>query len=265
MRIRSLLFATIVFYAFACWSQTTAGAPTTQALNAMNANNICRIYFAQPKSGASTQLEQARQKHMQFHKSQNDTWTWNTYLIETGMNTGTYVTSTCGHAWKDFDDWEKKMGKADAADAAAGMGPLQEHSWNGFYIYRSDMSLAPANQPPAPLTSVTIYHLRAGTADDFTGAVTKINDALRKQQDWPKTSGWLQLANGGDAPEFVLLSSRQNWADFAPLSKSVRDVLNDAYGKEGADALLKTLRESTAHVATEAASFRSDLSYLPGK
>jgi hypothetical protein len=56
------------------------------------------------------QLEAGRKKHNQFHKSHNDAWAWSTLLIETGMNTGTYVTSTCGHEWKDFDDWEEKLG-----------------------------------------------------------------------------------------------------------------------------------------------------------
>jgi hypothetical protein len=40
------------------------------------------------------------------------------FAIETGDNAGTYVTSSCGHAWKDFDEWEARMGKADTADGA---------------------------------------------------------------------------------------------------------------------------------------------------
>ena len=41
---------------------------------------------------------------MQFHRDQKDTWTWNTFGIETGYNAGVYVTSTYRHAWKDFDE-----------------------------------------------------------------------------------------------------------------------------------------------------------------
>jgi hypothetical protein len=254
----------IVLFSVAAWGQASGQtAPTTQQLNALNAKNICRVYFTTPKGGSASQLEQARQKHMQFHKSQGDTWTWNTWEISTGEHTGTYVTSTCGHVWKDFDDWDKKMGKVDAADAAASMGPFQQASWNGFYVYRADMSLAPADRAPSAMDSVTIYVLHPGTAPEFTAAVSKINAALSKQSDWPKTSGWLQLANGGEGPTFVLLNARQSWADYAPLDKSVADVLNEAYGKEGADATLKVIRDSTAHVLTETAVYRPDLSYLP--
>ena len=72
-------------------------------------------------------------------------------------------------------------------------------------------------------------------------------------------------SNGGEGPTFVLLSARKNWADFAPLPKTLADVLNDTYGKETADQIQKTIRDCTAHQFTEAAAYRADLSYVPGK
>jgi hypothetical protein len=127
------------------------------------------------------------------------------------------------------------------------------------------MSLGAANRPPVAITAVTVYSLRPGTVPDFVDAIKKINDALSKQPDWPKTSGWLQLANGGGVPTFVLLNDRQNWGEFAPLPKTPQDVLTETIGKEAADAVYKTLRESTEHLYTEAATYRSDLSYTPTK
>jgi len=127
------------------------------------------------------------------------------------------------------------------------------------------MSLAPANQPAAPMTAVTIFILHPGAGPDFIAAIKKVNDALGKQAGWPKTSGWLQLVNGGEGPTFVLLNSRKNWADFAPLPKTLADVLNDTYGKEVADQIQKTIRDCTARQYTEAAAYRADLSYVPGK
>lgn len=266
MKLRTISISVVLLSALSCWSQTGPGTGSnTAALNAQNANNICRVYFTTPKPGASQQYEAGRKKHMQFHRVQKDSWTWNTWAIETGENAGTYVTSSCGHAWKDFDDWDKRMGKADTADGTLNLIPFVQKGHNGFYVYRSDLSLAPANQPPAPMTSVTIYVLHPGAAPEFISALTKIKDAFNKQPDWPKTSGWLQLVNGGEGPTFVLLSSRQNWAEFAPLPKTVADVLNETYGKEQADAVLKAIRDSTAHLYTEAATYRADLSYSPSK
>ncbi len=220
-----------------------------------------------PKPDQVQQFEAGRKKHNQFHRSQNDSWAWNTYQVETGNYTGRYVTSTCGHAWKDFDAWEAKMGKADAADAAINLGPYLQGNGgtNGFYLLRADMSLAAPTMTPAPRTSVTIHNLKPGAATDFIATVKKINDALSKQPDWPKTSMWLQLQNGGEAPSFVLLNARQNWAGFEPLPKTVRDVLVETYGEDTANQLLKTLGDSTASLWTEEALYRPDLSYVPAK
>jgi hypothetical protein len=157
------------------------------------------------------------------------------------------------------------MGKADTVDGATNLSPYVQSGRNGFYVYRSDMSLAPANQPAAPITAVTVYVLHPGAVPDFIAAIKKVNDALGKLADWPRTGGWLQLINGGEGPMFVLLNSRKNWADFAPLPKTVADVLNDTYGKETADQIQKTIRDCTAHLYTEAATYRADLSYVPGK
>ncbi len=260
----------IVAVVFVCCSyvglslgQSSSPGPHTQEINAQNANNVCRIYFTNPK--ASSEYEAGRKKHMQFHRAHKDTWTWNTYSIETGEKTGWYVTSSCGHAWKDFDEWEARMGKADTADGNINLTPYTKDGHNGFYVYRADMSLAPANQPVSPLTWVTIYTLHPGMVTDFIATVKKINEALTKQADWPKTSGWLQLVNGGRGPEFVLLSSRKNYADMAPLPKSVADVLDEAYGKETSDQLQKSLRDCTDKVSSELAQYHADLSYSPEK
>jgi hypothetical protein len=43
------------------------------------------------------------------------------------------------------------------------------------------------------------------------------------------------------------------------------DVLNEAYGKETADQIQKAIRDFTARQYTEAATYRADLSYVPGK
>jgi hypothetical protein len=266
MKFPKIVLVAGLLYGISCCAQTaTSAGSSTQALNAQNANNVCRIYFTKPKPGSEQQYEAGRKKHMQFHAAQKDTWTWTTHLIETGDNTGTYVTSSCGHAWKDFDEWEARMGKTDTADAATNLAPYSQNSSNAFDVYRADMSLAPPNRPQAHMVAVSIYVLHPGAAPDFIAAIKKINDALSKQPNWPKTSGWLQLVNGGEGPAFVLLSDRKNFADFAPLDKSVVDVTTETYGKEGSDQIFKTIRDCTAHLFTEMATYRPDLSYNPGK
>jgi len=252
MRTTASLCA-VMLLAAAAWAQSPP------------AGDICRINFVKPKPSMAEQFEAGRKKHNQFHESHHDTWAWNTYLIETGMNTGNYVTSTCGHEWKDFDDWDKKLGKADGADYAAHVEPYVQHTTSTFYRYRTDMSLSSGSDAgPAALSAVTIFRLHRGMADDFVAASKKIRDALRGA-NWPEKSVWLELANGGEGPVFVLILERKGWADFAPRPKSVFQIVEEAYGKEQADALWKERDATIAQSFTEAATYRPDLSYVPAK
>ena len=249
MRITARVCA-VVLLAAAAWAQ--------------NPGEICRINFVKPKPGAAQQFEAGRKKHMQFHKTHNDAWAWNTFLIETGMNTGTYVTSTCGHEWKDFDDWEKKLGTADGADYNANVGAYEQQAWSSFYRYRTDMSQGQGSQGPAALSAVYIYRLHRGKMDDFVANTKKIADALRAAK-WPGSAAYLELVNGGEGPTFVLILGRKGWADFAPGPKTVFQIVEEAYGKEQADALWKSRDATIAQSFTEAATYRPDLSYVPAK
>ena len=102
MRIKTVCLVVSCFCVASSFAQTGSSAGSnTQEINAQNANNVCRIYFSMPKPGMSQQYEAGRKKHMQFHRAQKDTWTWSTFAVETGDNAGMYVTSSCGHGWKD--------------------------------------------------------------------------------------------------------------------------------------------------------------------
>lgn len=226
----------------------------------MSGQNICRIFFTKPKPGAEKQLEEARKKHFEFHKQHADTWHWNTYIIETGQNTGTMVVSTCGHSWKDFDEWEAKMGEADRADALAGMGPLEASSWNSFYEVREDLSSAPANTME-PMVTVNIYTLHAGASGEFAEGIKKIREVMMKQPKRPGSVTWMELANGGDGPTFVRLGGLQGFADRAPNGKPSRELVADALGKEAADNLYKSIGSTIDHSYSETAIYRPDLSY----
>ncbi|HEX9119883.1 MAG TPA: hypothetical protein VF840_05035, partial [Terriglobales bacterium] len=83
--------------------------------------SVCEVHINKVKPGMAAQYEQGRAKHMAWHKSQNDKWSWEVWEITTGENTGNYLVAACGHAWKDFDTREK-FNIADGLDATASMG-----------------------------------------------------------------------------------------------------------------------------------------------
>jgi hypothetical protein len=230
---------------------------------AQQPGKLCEIHVNRVKPGMAQQYEAGRKKHMAWHKSQKDTWSWYTWAVVTGEGTGSYVVGTFEHNWKDLDGREK-FTQADAADAQANLGPSLAGEEQSYYVYRDDLSGVPEAFPPAPLISVIHFMLKPEGGNDFVEAVKKIGDGIKKT-NYP-TSGpahWYQLANGGAAPHFVLVFDRANWASFQPpTDKSLDSMMEEAYGKEQGAAILSSLRKATRSIYTEALQYRPDLSYV---
>lgn len=231
---------------------------------AQQPGKVAEIHINRVKPGMTQQYEAGRKKHMAWHKSQNDSWSWYTWAVVTGEATGSYVVGTFGHNWKDLDGREK-FTVADGADAQANMGSSLAGEEESFYLYRDDLSPAPEG-PPAPLASITHFMVKPDGVNDFVDAVKKVNEGIKKT-NWPLSgpTRWYQLANGGQGPHFVLVGDRANWGSFQPpTDKSLDAMMEDAYGKEQGAAILSSLRKAIRTVYTEALQYRPDLSYVAG-
>jgi hypothetical protein len=239
-----------------------AGSPAP----AQQAGPLAEIHFNRIKPGMTQQYEAGRKKHMAWHKSQNDAWSWYVWEVLTGDGTGSYVVGTFQHNWKDLDAREK-FNAGDTLDANASMGASLASEAMSYYVYRADLSLAPEAATPAPLISVTHFMVNQEGVNDFVEAVKKIGDAIKKT-NYPLAgpSRWYQLVNGGETPHFVLVGDRANWAAFQPPTmKSLDTMVEEAYGKEAGDAILATLRKAVRSTYTETLQYRPDLSYVSGK
>jgi hypothetical protein len=115
-----------------------------------------------------------------------------------------------------------------------------------------------------PLVSVTHFMLNPDGVNEFTDAVKKVNDGIKKT-NFPSSGAtrWYQLVNGGTGPHFVLVGDRANSASFQPpTDKTLDAMMEEAYGKEQGVAILSSLRKAIHSVYTEALEYRPDLSYV---
>jgi hypothetical protein len=233
-----------------------------QQSSAAPQGDLVEIHLNKVKPGMTRQYEAGRKKHMTWHRQQRDAWSWYTWEILTGENTGAYVVGTFGHRWSDLDG-RTKFEAADSADAMANMGAALEAETESYYRLRAD--LIPSTPPlePAPLASVTHFVLTPDGLNDFVESVKKVRDGIKKT-NYPMSgaSRWYQLLNGGESPHFVLVGDRANWAAFEPPTEKTLDtMMEEAYGKEQGAAILSTLRKAIRQVWTEAVRYRPDLSY----
>ena len=241
-----------VFCAFVLWG-VSAFAQTPQV--------VSEVSIATPKPGMTAQWEEGRVRHSKFHATQKDTWSIYVWEITTGERSGSYIMASPGHNWKDFDAREAFI-KLDVPDVAKNMGPSTAGTSAAYYVFRDDLSLTKPQASPAKMRTSTYYWVIPSELNNFTDAIKKINDAIRKTNFPAKPSRWYALANGGEAPNFVLIGDRASWGDMEPPEKKLEDALKEAYGDSGPQ-VLDQLRKSTRKIISEMSVFRPDLSYIP--
>ena len=225
------------------------------------APSVGRSFWVKPKPGMEQQFEEAVKKHIAWHRQQKDTWSYTAYQVEAGEDLSQYVVVTSGHRWEDFDG-RTAFDAADEADYLANVAPYAQSIGSIFSIFRAEVSRPLPGGEIAPLSVAIRTHLNPGTTGDFTYAVRKFHEAIGKT-NWPVNYVWLERVSGSEVPTFVLLLPRKNWAAFNPLEKPLAAVLEEAYGRQEAEALLskyyKTIHCQTSIILRH----RPDLSYVP--
>jgi hypothetical protein len=190
-----------------------------------------------PKAGMEQQFEAGLKKHRDWHKQQNDSWTWLTAQILNGPRAGSYWVFTPWHRWEDFDN-PPVAEEADAADRRANLDPYVESVEPSHWLYRAEVSRSwPRSEVPA-LIEVLRFQVYYDKGSDFEYAIEKFHHAIEKT-NWPVRYLWYELRSGGEGPLYGLVLPRDNWAGFKPLEKPFPAMLEEAYGRVEAQALLK--------------------------
>jgi hypothetical protein len=255
MRLRSVIWAMagVLASSIGVAQQSSTGPQT----------NLAEIHINKVKPGMTAHYEEGRKKHMMWHAKQNDPWSWLTWEVVTGENTGSYLIGTFGHSWSDLDS-RTKFEAEDSADAIAHMGASLESETQSYYRFRADLSLGTSPLQPTPLASITHFLLTPDGLNDFVESLKKVIEGIKKT-NYPMSGAnrWYQLVNGGEGPHFVLSGDRANWAAFEPATDKTLDaMMSEAYGKEQGAAILSTLRKAIRHTSTEILRYRPDLSHI---
>jgi hypothetical protein len=244
------------------WFLTGSLAVSAFAFGADAPATVARVFATQVKPGMNAQYEAGRKRHMEWHRKQADAWAWFTWEVETGDRAGTFITGTFGHQWKDFDDWDAKLGKGDTADGALNLVPFTGSQVNGFYTLVPDVSrLSGATEPP-PMTELVHYQLKMGSEQEFRNAIKKIHESIAKST-WKVNYEWYELVDGGEHPAFVLAFPMKGFADLAPPDPPFPAMLEKALGQYEAQEVMKSIDRCVKSARSEIIRYRPDLSYAP--
>ena len=223
--------------------------------------DIAEVATWKVKPGAGAAFAAGRQKHMEFHRAQKDSFSWLTWEVITGDGLGQFYTGTFGHYWKDFDGREK-FDALDQADVAKSTGAFAEVVNDGYWTLMPDASRAkPGATAPPAFSQLTHYFVNLADVARFEEALSEAKVALDKLQ-WPVYSNWYRLLSGGEGPHYVLSTGRENWAAFALPEKSVLEGLTEALGPQKATEIVQTVRSSTHRIYSEILAYHPEMSYV---
>ena len=222
--------------------------------------NVTAIHCIEIQQGAEARFEEGWKKHMDWHRQQKDTWTWNTWMVTTGPDTGRLCAGSFNHKWEDFDK-PVVTPQSDGANVLVTFGPFVKKHEATFWTTLSKVS-RPAPEP-APMSSVIFYQVQFGMEEEFNSLIGEFHKAIEKTQ-MPWHYQWHALASGGEGGRYALVLPRANFASFNPSGKPFGEMLEEAYGKTAAAALLANWRKVVARTDSHLVQGRPDLSYVPG-
>jgi len=262
----ALLFA-IAF----CLQHPTCSAQA-QATNATDVA-VAQVFLDVSESSRRSEFEEGMAKHVAWLKANHESWTWLTWEVLTGRDTGKYIVGSFGHKWEDFDAHDTFSAAANL-NFKQSVGPALRSSSCTFYVLRTDLSLSTEPGTPPKFEQLNIFDVRPEGAREFSQSIRKMN-AAQKQTNFgsesflsPNSAGghsrWYFMTNGGQGPQYVLATDRTTYSDFRPVGTSLDDVMENVYGKDAGDSIMTNVRKTFVHVYSELLRFRPDLSYRPG-
>jgi hypothetical protein len=236
-------------------------APAFASAQTPQPDSVTEVLRQKVRPGTVQDYEASRKKHMAWHKAQNDPWIWEVFEIMTGADTGGYLIASSEHQWKEMEAWMTKMADADAADSQASMGPYIASTQREYWTQLNAISRLPTRETPAPLLTLTTYHVKPGSDAVLRTAIAKVNAAL-DAGNFPLRTIWYVLTSGGSSPTYAVVGPRTGLGEMAP-SPSLLETLEKQLGKPAADALVKSFFDNVVSANTELLRLRTDLSYLP--
>lgn len=216
-------------------------------------------YFATVRSQDIPAFETAAKRHVEWHRRQGDTWTWNAWMSVTGTQ-GQYAYISGNHSWADFDTPGVSQAN-DAADWANGPGKFTV-SEEAMMWMTLPWGSRPWGESIPAMVQVYEYAVVQGKAGDLEYVIRKFTEAA-ESTDWAGRYVWEQVLSSEQSPVYFVVIPHESWASFQPLETSPQGVLVEAYGQAEGQRLIDMFNASVDAIGSRIWQYRADLSYTP--
>ena len=169
---------------------------------------FARVVVLAPKPGRQADFEAGYERHLAWHRSHRDPWTWYGWSFVLGDRIGRFMDGTFGHAAADFDAPVEPA--ADAADNAVNVTPVADFLSHGVYERLVESSRGPALPDTTAFLALTTYHVAPGREAEFEKLLGARANAPPRSAAGARYS-WYRLRLGGDTPQYLLMRAAPSW------------------------------------------------------
>lgn len=195
----------------------------------------------QIKPGMDRDFELGDQRHLEWHRGQNDRWLWPGWTIASGEHQGFFIDATIFHPWTDFDHPIANPAE-DGANWSVNVAPYADVRSFDSYDVVLPLTTLKADGLNAPLMVVCYATVHPGSGAKFEAAVA----APLRAATIPHLI--MRPVSGG--AEYMLMLTAQKQADVPSDAELLESVMQAAGG-------------FVDRVRTETWRYRPELSYVP--
>ncbi|TDO71216.1 hypothetical protein EV143_10971 [Flavobacterium chryseum] len=210
--------------------------------------NIGQFAIWKPKEGQTKNFENGYKQHLNWHKTNGDSWSWYGWFIISGERYGQFVDATFNLKWSDFD---KPVNPSDdMADNKINVFPYADVQTVFKVMHLKELSTQDLYSSKFKLTKML-------TIKFANSSKTKI--VFEELQNFYKsknikTVNTFKIADGGNLNEFIILLGFSNWEEYAA-SENIMDEISKIESKMN-DKVISSVQSETM-------IYRDDLSYFP--
>jgi hypothetical protein len=179
-------------------------SPLSHAQN--SPGQFARIVVLKPKPGLSSEFTAGYQRHLVWHKSNKDPWTWYGWTFVLGERVGQFMDGTFGHAITNFDQAIDPT--ADSADNNLNVAPYADFVSHGIYERLEAASTGTPLPNASPFMALNTYTVTPGQESPFESAITNLAKNPANQH-----LSWYKLRIGGQLSQYVLMRPAQTFSD----------------------------------------------------
>ena len=232
-------------------AQAEESARENAQQNAKQNDRVARIVAWRPKPGMEREFEEGYKRHLEWHRKNDDTWTWHGWMLISGERDGTFVDGTFFHKWTDLDSPVNPG--ADSANNSVNVEPYADvRSVATFEAVPALTNFSPQNLS-SPLLTFCYIELLPGHDAQFESLTA---EGLRGATGTPMPHALLRPVNG--TSEYLLLLAGEKVSDLgtqaAFLARLLQSIAKDPKRPN-----------IVVHVRTETARHRPDMSYIPAE